>query len=377
MVAAMRRMTTIVLCVLLMTSVMTTFGAVSATTGLPGDTDGDGLSDMAEFLHGTDPLNPDSDAGGAPDGWEVYYDTAANRAVDTLGQGIIDSDYHFNPTLRADDGAGKFDPAHLILVRSVNPQVWLDDPDGDSAVNGQEFLMGTDPTNPDTDGDGMSDTNDPDPLTSNDSPPLECMEDNPSDCEPEADCLGPNCPDIPAEPCSGPDCPTQPCVGSECEPCEGSGCEDPEPCGSGNCDDPEDPVEPVDPIDPEQCGNGNCPTDPDEELPETRVVLDSSLPQTVAKGQALPLKVHVEVDYGFGWEPLDSVMTLRVYVVYPELGNEEYLAAQGSNDDIETGVLYGNLQVIVPGGAPAGHAGLKVLALGNEFAAPSEATFGL
>ena len=43
------------------------------------DADGDQLTNLQEFLHGTDPYNPDSDNGGADDGWEVYYDE--NRAA--------------------------------------------------------------------------------------------------------------------------------------------------------------------------------------------------------------------------------------------------------------------------------------------------------
>jgi hypothetical protein len=87
------------------------------------DSDGDGLSNYQEFLHGTDPSNPDSDGGGAPDGWEVQYG--------------------LDPTNRADD--------------------YLDT-DGDGWDNYREYIAGTDPTNPDTDGDGMIDSVDPNPL---------------------------------------------------------------------------------------------------------------------------------------------------------------------------------------------------------------------
>src|SRR5258705_2091419 len=49
------------------------------------DYDGDGLSNHQEFLHGTDPSNPDSDGGGAGDGWEVSFGLdPANRADDYL-----------------------------------------------------------------------------------------------------------------------------------------------------------------------------------------------------------------------------------------------------------------------------------------------------
>ena len=37
------------------------------------DTDGDGLSDVAEFSNGTDPTNEDTDGDGMPDGWELEH----------------------------------------------------------------------------------------------------------------------------------------------------------------------------------------------------------------------------------------------------------------------------------------------------------------
>ncbi len=35
------------------------------------DHDGDGLTDLQEYLQGTNPVNPDSDGDGLPDGYEV------------------------------------------------------------------------------------------------------------------------------------------------------------------------------------------------------------------------------------------------------------------------------------------------------------------
>jgi hypothetical protein len=100
-------------------------GAFDPTDPLDGarDSDGDGLSNYQEFLLGTDPSNPDSDGGGAPDGWEYQYG--------------------LDPTNRADDYM---------------------DTDGDGWDNYQEYLHGTDPRNKDTDGDGLIDSVDPNPL---------------------------------------------------------------------------------------------------------------------------------------------------------------------------------------------------------------------
>jgi len=80
------------------------------------DPDGDGLTDLEEYLLGTDPTNPDTDGDGIYDGWEIRYG---------------------------------LDP--------LNPADARDDFDGDGLTNLEEFLLGTDPTNPDTDGDGLTD----------------------------------------------------------------------------------------------------------------------------------------------------------------------------------------------------------------------------
>ncbi|MGA2534763.1 MAG: Ig-like domain-containing protein [Terracidiphilus sp.] len=75
------------------------------------DADGDGLTNLQEYLLGTNPHNPDTDGDGVPDGLEVKMGT--------------------NP---------------------LNP-----DTDGDGLTDGQELALGTNPLNPDTDGDGIPD----------------------------------------------------------------------------------------------------------------------------------------------------------------------------------------------------------------------------
>ena len=123
------------------------------------DDDHDGLTNLAEFVHGTDPLNPDTDGDGLPDGWEVYYDE--NRALwpkgsvnhdayarfDSDGDGVLDVNV---------DPNYKFDPADNTTAKQF--------PDSDGWNNLMEFRQGTDPTNPDTDGDGLLDNVDPEPL---------------------------------------------------------------------------------------------------------------------------------------------------------------------------------------------------------------------
>ncbi|MBU0677985.1 MAG: chitobiase/beta-hexosaminidase C-terminal domain-containing protein, partial [Verrucomicrobia bacterium] len=79
-------------------------------TDAEADSDSDGLSNLEEYLLGTEIDDSDSDNDLMPDGWEI--------------------DNGLDPT--SDDSA--------------------EDPDGDGLDNGDEYLEGTDPRNPDSDG---------------------------------------------------------------------------------------------------------------------------------------------------------------------------------------------------------------------------------
>ncbi|MEM2868972.1 MAG: hypothetical protein QW379_00920 [Thermoplasmata archaeon] len=127
------------------------------------DSDGDRLSNLLEFIYGTDPNCRDTDNGGADDGWEVYYDL--NRAHWPVGSRChqlyarYDSDGDGFPDVNVDPNY-RFDPTNLW------DEADLADQDGWS--NLREYFEGTDPTNPDTDSDGRMDDVDPQPLIPND-----------------------------------------------------------------------------------------------------------------------------------------------------------------------------------------------------------------
>jgi gliding motility-associated-like protein len=157
------------------------------------DCDNDGLTNDQELLGGTDPLNPDSDGDGVLDGTEVADGTDANDPCDleiasqtvtpSAAWGALDCDNDgltndeeltggtdpLNPDSDGDgvldgtevaDGTDANDPCDLeIASQTVTPSAaWgALDCDNDGLTNDQELLGGTDPLNPDTDGDGVLD----------------------------------------------------------------------------------------------------------------------------------------------------------------------------------------------------------------------------
>ena len=99
------------------------------------DSDGDTLDDAMEYLYyGTDPLNPDTDGDGLTDGEEIT-------------QGTDPQDPN-NPCTTC------IPTAYVEEEQTVSNG----DSDGDMLKDAMECIYyGTDPFNPDTDGDGLTD----------------------------------------------------------------------------------------------------------------------------------------------------------------------------------------------------------------------------
>jgi outer membrane protein OmpA-like peptidoglycan-associated protein len=99
------------------------------------DTDGDGLTEGEEFAHGTDPFDTDSDKDGLTDGEEVHI--------------------HNSDPLRADSDSDGISDLDEVRLHRSDPR--SRDSDDDGLEDGREVELGTDPASADSDGDGLSD----------------------------------------------------------------------------------------------------------------------------------------------------------------------------------------------------------------------------
>jgi len=137
------------------------------------DDDGDGVSDVDEAGNGTDPLNPDTDGDGVGDAGDAF-PLDPSESADSDGDGVGDNGDAFpnDPHESADtDGDGIGNNADLDddgdglldafeVANGFDPLVPGDenaDPDADGLDNLGEQAAGTDPLDPDSDGDGVSD----------------------------------------------------------------------------------------------------------------------------------------------------------------------------------------------------------------------------
>ncbi len=139
---------------------------VYGTDPLNGDTDGDGQRDGIEIARlESDPLNADTDGDGVSDGAIGVGELRPgpdncplqkNGFCDTMDEGL---------NLARCDTDGSLDLSPLELEQGFQADVdgdsigdtCDDDDDNDGITDSEEILQGTDPDNPDTDGDGVSD----------------------------------------------------------------------------------------------------------------------------------------------------------------------------------------------------------------------------
>jgi len=145
------------------------------------DDDNDGLSDIDEATVGTDPLNPDSDGDGVNDGGDACPNDPSewadndgdgvgdNADLDDDNDGLSDIDEvgfgtdPFNPDC---DGDSLLDGTEVEMAEGSGcPDPLNPDSDSDTILDGAEVNEGTNPCNVDSDGDEIPDNIDPYPLS--------------------------------------------------------------------------------------------------------------------------------------------------------------------------------------------------------------------
>lgn len=112
------------------------------------DTDEDYLPDCIEEYLGTDLYNADTDGDGLPDGHEFFIVGTDYLIYDTLGEGMSDGEYDLD-----EDGLNN------LKEYEIGTHPWEADCDSDLLTDGEEVTIhGTDPLKSDTDGEGLSDS---------------------------------------------------------------------------------------------------------------------------------------------------------------------------------------------------------------------------
>lgn len=160
--------------------------------GAEGDPDQDGLTNANEQIHATNPRNPDSDADGLNDGWEVRYglnptsalgDHGATGDADRDGltnqEELFSNTYPNNPDTDGDGLRDGWEVDHQFSpINATGYHGASGDVDTDNLTNLQEQTAATNPRHPDSDGDAL-----PDGLEIEHGS-------NPLDCELDADADG-------------------------------------------------------------------------------------------------------------------------------------------------------------------------------------------
>lgn len=128
------------------------------------DTDGDGLSDYDEIhVHGTSPRSQDTDGDGLNDYYEITQFSTSSAV--TYVNNFLDRDGYLRPDGWDTDDDGMPDGWEIRHgLDPLDPADALLDPDGDGIINLLEYQFGKDPQYPDdidsvtdTDGDGLTD----------------------------------------------------------------------------------------------------------------------------------------------------------------------------------------------------------------------------
>jgi hypothetical protein len=139
------------------------YGLNPLTNDAQYDKDGDKVTNINEYLNASNPLKPDTDTDGMPDAWEIKYDldparNDANLNPDSDGLTNID-EYNNKTDPRNPDTDGDGMPDGWEVTNGLDPLVKdaQFDPDKDGLTNIEEYEHRTDPMNKDTDGDGMPD----------------------------------------------------------------------------------------------------------------------------------------------------------------------------------------------------------------------------
>lgn len=148
------------------------------------DTDGDGLPDGEEvFDYGTSPINSDTDGDGIDDYWDLEYYDALDASwpseMDLQNDDDCDGISNYDEYLLGSNPYSDYTdedslPDYWEYLYGLNLLVWdgedgdTGDPDRDGWCNLEEFWYGTDPRNPDTDFDGIIDSEDSRPLVPDD-----------------------------------------------------------------------------------------------------------------------------------------------------------------------------------------------------------------
>ena len=125
------------------------FEGYSETLNPTDDDDGDNLSNMDEYLAGTNPLNEDTDYDGTPDDLDDYPNDPLNQ--EDLDQDQLPDSYEYN-----------------IGLDSNNPDDANEDQDGDGLTTLEEYRLNLNPFERDTDNDAIWDAVDLEPFNPED-----------------------------------------------------------------------------------------------------------------------------------------------------------------------------------------------------------------